>query len=280
MIRTTFEVLILILVGGILSNCRTTSSTSLEREASFLPYEGIKFEGVAIRSYIDDRTGFVFDGLEFDEPGRENQEMIGLVRGDGSLGTATAIDHRGYFLTASHCVEENEISLAFLSGGDENLEKARVVWAGNPKAGGFDLALLHVPMTLDNVYSWADALTEVDAVIAVGTESELQVPEANEVTLEVEVTPVSGRIAGVASRTYRGLSYVEIVHDSPIAKGYSGGPLLDAKGRLLGIQNASRNPILWEDGHRLSRAVRPNLNWLFNLIEKDQTEIAEQIGAP
>lgn len=137
----------------------------------------------------------------------------------------------GKILTNSHVVDGVAVAQAIDEHG-VRLE-ARVIW----RARQLDLAVLYVqdtrwpPITIGDLRN----VREGDEVIALGH------------PLGLSFTVTRG-IISAKSREYNGQVYVQT--DAAISPGNSGGPLLDAKGRVIGI-----NTFLLVGGNSLNFAI-------------------------
>ncbi len=162
------------------------------------------------------------------------------VTGDEESGTGTGIvlDTRGHILTNNHVVQPagsgGEISVSF-SGGQT--AKAKVVGHDT----GYDLAVVQVsgvrglrPMPLGN----SDNVRVGDPVVAIGAPFGLD----NTVTAGIISAKDRPITAGGDAADGSDVSYVDALQtDAPINPGNSGGPLLDAQGRVVGINSAIRS---------------------------------------
>ncbi|MEV5984655.1 trypsin-like peptidase domain-containing protein [Streptomyces sp. NPDC052051] len=162
------------------------------------------------------------------------------VKGAGAEGTGTGfvLDERGHLLTNNHVVEPagsgGEISVTFNSG-----ETAKATVVGRDT--GYDLAVVKVsgvhglkPMPLGN----SDNVQVGDPVVAIGAPFDL----AGTVTSGIISAKERPITAGGKKGDGGDVSYVDALQtDAPINPGNSGGPLLDAKGRVVGINSAIRS---------------------------------------
>ncbi|MEV5530653.1 S1C family serine protease [Streptomyces prunicolor] len=162
------------------------------------------------------------------------------VSGDAESGTGTGIvlDTRGHILTNNHVVElagsGGAISVSF-SGGQT--AKGKVVGRDT----GYDLAVVQVsgvrgltPMPLGN----SDNVRVGDPVVAIGAPFDLD----NTVTSGIISATERPITAGGEASDGSDVSYVDALQtDAPINPGNSGGPLLDADGRLVGVNSAIRS---------------------------------------
>ncbi|WSL13398.1 trypsin-like peptidase domain-containing protein [Streptomyces sp. NBC_01288] len=162
------------------------------------------------------------------------------VTGDEESGTGTGIvlDRRGHILTNNHVVQpaggDGAISVSF-SGGQ--VVKGTVVGRDT----GYDLAVVQVsgvrgltPMPLGN----SDNVRVGDPVVAIGAPFDLD----NTVTSGIISAKERPITAGGEASDGSDVSYVDALQtDAPINPGNSGGPLLDAQGRLVGVNSAIRS---------------------------------------
>ncbi|MFJ8183194.1 trypsin-like peptidase domain-containing protein [Streptomyces sp. NPDC096105] len=162
------------------------------------------------------------------------------VSGGGRAGTGTGfvLDDRGHILTNDHVVEpagaDGDITVTFHSG---DTAEAAVVG----RDSGYDLAVVRVkgvrgltPLPLGN----SDNVQVGDPVVAIGAPFDL----AGTVTSGI----ISARERPITAGGEKGdgsdVSYVDALQtDAPINPGNSGGPLLDGKGRVVGINSAIRS---------------------------------------
>ncbi|MBW5486193.1 S1C family serine protease, partial [Streptomyces bambusae] len=158
------------------------------------------------------------------------------VRGGTGNGTGTGfvLDGQGHILTNNHVVSDaRDITVTFSTGESVT---ARVVGRDT----GYDLAVVKVdgvrglhPLALGN----SEDVKVGDPVVAIGAPFDL----SNTVTagiISATGRPITaGGDKGDGSET----SYVDALQtDAPINPGNSGGPLLDARGRVIGINSAIR----------------------------------------
>ncbi|MEU2722381.1 S1C family serine protease [Streptomyces smyrnaeus] len=154
--------------------------------------------------------------------------------GAEATGTGFVLDKRGHILTNNHVVESAEGSGA-----------VRVTFNGGQTAtgevigsdGGYDLAVVKVshvsgltPLPLGN----SDAVRVGDPVIAFGAPFDL------EGTVTTGIVSAKERpITAGGGEPGSELSYVDALQtDAPINPGNSGGPLVDGRGRVIGVNSA------------------------------------------
>jgi len=172
------------------------------------------------------------------------------TRKEQSLGSGVVVSPDGYILTANHVVEgADEIKVALESGGSELI--AKVVGADPPT----DVAVLKIDarnlpaITLGD----SDKLEVGDVVLAVGN------------PFGVGQTLTAGIVSGVG-RTSLGVNDYEdfIQTDAAINPGNSGGALVDAKGRLIGINTV----IFSESGGYQGVGFAVPVNMARNVMER------------
>jgi S1-C subfamily serine protease len=160
-----------------------------------------------------------------EDAAKSASESVVSVERDGRAGTGVVIDSEGHILTANHVVhhlEETEVT-----AHDGRRIKARVL-GRNPYA---DLALLAVekdglkPIELGE----SSALRVGQFVLALARPQ----PGSVGVTSGI-VTGVNRQIGGWHRFSVRDA----IVTDARLNPGYSGGPLVDASGKMIGMNVA------------------------------------------
>jgi S1-C subfamily serine protease len=184
---------------------------------------------------------------------------VSKAPGDADGGSATPISQDGYFLTADHVLSRADgrrIYVIYGGGGPLKSLPARVVWRSE-KA---DIALLHVdsPTPLHYQFSppsrWLPPGTPVmHGGIATGFSSDpglLGTP-----------LPPEGLLTG--SRKFK--------IDIPLQPGDSGGPVVDAQGRLIGINSAVEFLVPMETAFFVdSEASRPNIRMIESIVASDR----------
>ncbi len=163
---------------------------------------------------------------------------FGYEREVAGLGSGFAIAPGGYVLTNAHVVQGAiEIVVAAMDGSDY---PAELIGADELS----DLALLQVEVELSvPEFGDSDALVTGEPAIAIGN-------PFGYLLSNVEPTVTAGVISGVGrhilpsafSRSGRGQGqtiYADMIQtDASINPGNSGGPLVDAEGRVIGVNSA------------------------------------------
>ena len=158
-----------------------------------------------------------------------------------SQGSGFVISRKGYVLTNSHVItnagESNRVHAAdhlYVEFADGDRAEAKIV--------GWDL---YDDVGLIRVQPSALALTPVplgeSAAVAVGEPvAAIGSPLGNENSLAVGVVSAIHRsIDAITVRTYKVVDAIQT--DAPITHGNSGGPLFDARGRVIGINAQIRS---------------------------------------
>ena len=179
--------------------------------------------------------------------------------GDADGGSAAPITEDGYFLTADHvlarCSGKN-VFIIYGSGGRIITEKARIVWRSQPE----DLALLHIPRRTAYYYHWTPAdqwLSPGHGIIHGGMATGFRSSPGR---LRTALSP-EGAFTG--NRPFK--------IDIPLQPGDSGGPVVDAFGKLVGINSAVEFLVPMETAIFIdSEGNRPNTGKIAAIIRKDR----------
>jgi hypothetical protein len=259
---------IVLLILCLLSAGCVHHSTMASRDASFSPYVDTKVGQVSLREFLLARAAVLLKAEQLSVTHSNTNSRTFSIAGTNSWrGTAAAIDRRGYFLTAAHCVEKDPFCLAFLNEGKMQVQRARLVWRGDAAKKQPDLAILQVSLPLQQVFEWATEFTNGNSILAVGLS--LDKPRV------LKTQCMAGKILNLSEGPQaRPPHYTVVSHDAPLRHGDSGGPLMSTDGHLLGINVGAELGFRWR---RLSveplyaDAHRPDLEWLRQIIEQDVT---------
>lgn len=229
------------------------------------PAPDSKVAGPEVRRMAARRVSAVIVTRRSDLAGWVHQGFKGTpAPGDAEGGSAAPISPDGYFLTADHVLAIMDGRNVFVIHGRNGAltpSKARVVW----RSESADLALLKISSPTPDYYRWSPAdqwlpagTPVIHGGIATGFKSQPG-------KLNTAIPPESGF---GRSRKFK--------LDIPFQPGDSGGPVVDAYGRLVGINSAVEFIVPMETAFFVdSEANRPNLAFLDSLIREDR---ARNIG--
>lgn len=178
---------------------------------------------------------------------------------DADGGSAAPVAPDGYFITADHVLSRMEGKNVFVfygRGGKFLMNKARVVW----RSAGADLALLHVDAPTPYYYEWTDPgkwVSEGTEIIHGGVSTGYRSGKGK---LSTSLAP-EGAFTG--SRKFK--------IDIPLLPGDSGGPVVNARGQLVGINSAVEFLVPLETAFFVdSECARPSVRQLTRIIEADR----------
>ncbi len=140
------------------------------------------------------------------------------------LGSGVIISPDGYILTNNHVIDgadEIKVSLPM----QQQSYTAKLVGSDDAT----DVAILKIPATGLPAATLADSSTSRvgDVVLAIGN------------PFELEQTVTMGIVSALGRRDFRIVDYANFIQtDAPINQGNSGGALIDAGGRVIGINTA------------------------------------------
>lgn len=188
---------------------------------------------------------------------------------DADGGSAVPITADGYFLTADHVLAssgDRNVFIIYGRSGRLGATKARIVW----RSATSDLALLHAPIPTPDHYRWTPPTAWVPSsapVMHAGIATGFKSPSGKLITGIPPETPFSG------SRRFK--------HDIPLEPGDSGGPVVDARGLLVGVNSAVEFLVPLETAFFIeSEANRPNVGKLMATIARDRKETAANRVSP
>jgi S1-C subfamily serine protease len=178
---------------------------------------------------------------------------------DADGGTACPISPDGYFITADHVVKNSATQIVHViygRGSRMQTAPARVIWRDTKH----DLALLHAPLNTPNYYQF--------------TSPEITLPAGTPIFhggITTGLKPIYGALSSdiPAQRGFGSAHRFRI--DIPLQPGDSGGPILDARARLIGVNSSVEflvpleTPIFTE-----SQGIRPHVAQIRKLIEQDR----------
>ena len=179
--------------------------------------------------------------------------------GDADGGSAAPITPDGYFLTADHVLSRmagRNVFLIYGQGGRLVPTKARVVW----RSEASDVALLHIPVKTPYYYQWSPPdrwLAAGNVVIHGGISTGFRSGDGKLGTALAPESPLT------RNRRFK--------IDIPLQPGDSGGPVVDAYGRLIGINSAVEFLVPMETAFFIdSEGNRPNTRTIDALVQADR----------
>ncbi len=220
-------------------------------------------EGPRMIPFLDDPLFRRFFGDDFGDDSRDGRRP--RAREEQSLGSGVIISEDGYILTNNHVVDGADEIKAVLADGKKEFE-AKVVGT-DPQP---DVAVLKVQGRSLPAITVADSdqLEVGDVVIAIGN------PFGVGQTVTMGIVSATGRGVGILGRA----GYEDFIQtDASINPGNSGGALVDAEGRLVGLNTA----ILSRSGgsQGVGFAVPANLaRFVMDRIVKDGKVVRGQLG--
>jgi S1-C subfamily serine protease len=242
-----------------------------QRARSFKALSGLRVGTEPLERYLFARDAIVITGATvatFEPNGKTTVTSAGFPNVVG-LGTAAAIDSRGYFITAGHVANGAPLNVFWQEDGDPatatwHYAVARLVWRSLP-GDKMDLALLRVPKALASVFTWSDDVHLGEQVAASGGG---RVPTER---LNFNLGTVGGNVAEVEAHDGQGTRWTEVRHTAPLYFGDSGGPLVNARGELLAINTGERAETHFFPYTEIFQAVsaRPDPGWLRRVIDDD-----------
>jgi len=156
--------------------------------------------------------------LQSDNPIKTTIDSTFSIKGDHGLGTGFFISSNGYAITCKHVLDGNDNLKAIMNDGNEY---PIGVISVNDR---YDLALIMVIIYKKTSYiAVRDPLTMTpgDRIFAVGN------------SLGLQATITDGIFTGVRQDTSTKDNVVQF--SAPINPGNSGGPLIDDKGKVIGV---------------------------------------------
>jgi S1-C subfamily serine protease len=195
-------------------------------------------------AWVQENTSFAFSGASgvriMGSEEVANEYIVQIVGERPAIGggLAAAVSEEGYYITASHVLEEGvPILLVHNEAGRLRYELVREVWRA---ADGRDLALLKGQQRR--------------TCFALATKT----PAVGEVVL------AAGASGGDSAGVILEVDDEHVLHTAPLRRGDSGGPLINSKGELIGVNRAihldpfhgRRNEASILDSNEILRQIR------------------------
>jgi len=170
------------------------------------------------------KDGTLASSIAFDDPAIRFIEEL-------SLGSGIIIDPRGFILTNAHVIKTAREIKVIIFGFDRKAYVAEIV--GQDQAS--DIAILRIyperPLPVA-VLGDSDMIKVAQTVMAVGS------PFGLEQSVTAGIVSDNSRDLVIEGQTYKKM----IQTDAAINRGNSGGPLVNAKGEVIGINTAIYAP--------------------------------------
>lgn len=219
-----------------------------------------------LRGTVVERTAVIFRDIDSVRVGQRQMDggavavRIGFETTAGSMGSAVPVAADGYFLTAGHVVRPLASSLTLVANTRERgtlravKTAARVVWPpeGVALSEASDIAVVHadLPPLVPFDIATVDDLRSGSRILATGWNPLLDTA-SEEPTAGRGPRPITGSRFASAGRILaigatRGSTVPDdprfrvIRHDAPVGPGDSGGGIVDAHGRLIGVNVRTR----------------------------------------
>jgi len=254
--RTILLTLTLLAASGCLSKVHL--NTQAQKGPSLAEKGVTHIAGELLDTFIEVRVVRVFNGCVSYIRHGDNSEWQLISRHNG---LATAISKKGYFLTAAHCVDnDNSISIVPLSGDVYNNSKAaRIVWSSVKH----DIALIHIDAELETFFDiTSDPQMNFSTVVLGGFNG----------------GPSAGHILSTKTMATEGGVIYMIDNTCPSVPGDSGAPLLSVDGQLVGIHQGGQYALRGFSIKRRSRALAIDVNMLKEIIHEDITSRSTRTG--
>ncbi len=221
--------------------------------------------GGFVRRIVNERATVVIVGSRESIRNMGNPDAARNV-GSGGIdgGSAAPISPDGYFITAEHVVtragQGRSVFIIYGLGREPEVGQARVVW----RSESGDLALLHAPMATPAFYRWSppnQGLREGSWVMHGG------------VTTSRQSGP--GKMTSSLGREGRFTGSRRFTIDIPLRPGDSGGPVVDMRGQLVGVNSAVVYLVPMDTPFFVdSEANRPSIRSLEAIISRDRARQA------
>jgi S1-C subfamily serine protease len=248
----------------------TADATQAQRDASIAAMRRDGAPVDALRGHLRDRTVIVLSGASIYEGSRDDGSQHLTILGRFAFGTGSLLSDDGYVLTAAHCVEDHEpCYVIFRHKNRFPFVRARRIWVGDANDKTRDVAVLKIDFREKlSAFEWADdhdLMTGAPVMLAGHREGDDR----------FLLTLAAGKVidANLRETTGDGPPVRAVAVDIPARRGDSGGPLLTADGRLIGIMRGWESPLLGLAKKRI--ALRPEPAWIDQIIARDRASRAQ-----
>ena len=289
----------LVLLSGCTSHIRAQVQDLMadRKYASLGGWQNVSLEGESLVEAVRESTALVLRNFESVSIGVDSEEfnIEAITHMDRpGFGSAVPVSTDGYFLTAGHVVRDaSSLTLVLFrrrEDGSPELQTiaARVVWKGNrrgkPGSANLDPDIAVIHANTSPIRSFAitrEPPKTHDPIIVSGW------PLQHFKAFDGGARLAAGRILSVDRHNPDGSSPAASFfrHNAPLVSGDSGGPVLNRKGNLIGINSTGRVSLsVWQRirialGFQPSRsetimyfnsAIMLDRHWLQELMEEDR----------
>lgn len=263
-----------VLVGC--SSHKPAWASDQRRSESFKTYGDTKIGDQPLGVFLTQRTAVLVSGLPVVASKSVEQCLSFEFKPEPnrvlSCSHAAAIDPRGYFLTAAHCLDHPVNYLVYSDGQSARISIPRVVAKIRDPAKNLDLAIIHVDAKLRDVFALAtpDEIHAGDPALAVGSGEIASLSSKLTNWGLIRSVCLAGRVTSV-TKLGDGTGFV--CSDLPTRKGDSGGPLVSKNGTLMGVHSGVGTD---RRGKAKTVAIRPSDSWMTRIIEQDHQRLVQE----
>lgn len=152
--------------------------------------------------------------------------ISGIYSSGSSIGSGVCVSENGYILTNSHCIADTKLIKLYLSNNTST--SAKIIY-NNPVS---DLAIIKSDIPLPYLeIGDSDELKVGQDILAVGTPLSLSLTHS----FTKGIVSAMNRTLKVGGESGEGYMQNLIQHDASLNPGNSGGPLINNKGQVVGI---------------------------------------------
>ncbi len=204
--------LVVILSAVMLSGC--SFSNSAKGDSGTLVAEKISFEQETSFEDIASKVSSAVVGIN------------GIYKDGTSIGSGVCVSESGYILTNSHCIADTKSIVLYLS--DNSSTNAKIIY-DNPVS---DLAIIKSDKPLPYLeIGDSDKLNVGEDILAVGTPLSLSLTHS----FTKGIVSAMNRTLKIGGDSGEGYMQNLIQHDASLNPGNSGGPLINSRGQVVGI---------------------------------------------
>ena len=170
------------------------------------------------------------DNVSFEEVASKVSPAIvginGIYNNGNSVGSGVCVSNNGYILTNSHCINDTKSIVLYLS--DNTSTNAKIIY-NNPVS---DLAIIKSDRVIPYLeIGDSDKVNVGQDILAVGTPLSLSLTHS----FTKGIVSAINRTLKVSGDDGEGYMQNLIQHDASLNPGNSGGPLINSKGQVVGI---------------------------------------------